>query len=155
MFTSSTKSGIRHFHVVLVQWRQRNVQKAWCTCRVFVLLFSLASSSSFLKLPINRPWIKFLISFHRSILPFAQSFLSSVLTSVVWGISQEKWLVLLCKLLKTYQFLQLLSEFSRAYWSRALVYYPNSGLLSKTLQWNHSPSACGSTWVLNILWCHF
>ena len=25
----------------------------------------------------------------------------------------------------------------------------------KTLQWNHSPVARGSTWVLNILWHHF
>ena len=28
MFTSSTKREIRHFHVVVVQWRQRNVQKS-------------------------------------------------------------------------------------------------------------------------------
>ena len=27
--------------------------------------------------------------------------------------------------------------------------------LFKTLQWNHSPTARGSTWVLNILWSHF
>ena len=27
--------------------------------------------------------------------------------------------------------------------------------LLKTLQWNHSPAAPGSTWVLNILWRHF
>ena len=27
--------------------------------------------------------------------------------------------------------------------------------LFKTLQWNHSPAAPGSTWVLNILWRHF
>ena len=32
---SSTKREIRHFHVVVVQWRQRNVQKG--TCRVVVL----------------------------------------------------------------------------------------------------------------------
>ena len=25
----------------------------------------------------------------------------------------------------------------------------------KTLQWNHSPTTRGSTWVLNILWRHF
>ena len=25
----------------------------------------------------------------------------------------------------------------------------------RTLQWNHSPAADGSTWVLNILWLHF
>ena len=28
LFTSSTKRGIRHFHVVVVQWRQCNVQKS-------------------------------------------------------------------------------------------------------------------------------
>ena len=28
VFTSSTKREIRHFHVVVVQWRQRNVQKS-------------------------------------------------------------------------------------------------------------------------------
>ena len=28
MFPSSTKREIRHFHVVVVQWRQRNVQKS-------------------------------------------------------------------------------------------------------------------------------
>ena len=33
------------------------------------------------------------LSFRRSILPLAQSFLSSVQTSVVWGISQGKWFV--------------------------------------------------------------
>ena len=31
------KREIRYFHVVVVQWRQRNVLKAWCMCRVFVL----------------------------------------------------------------------------------------------------------------------
>ena len=57
LFTSSIKRGIRHFHVVSVQWRQRNVQKSvmhsWCTCRVVVLpiqpiailKFSLSSPS--------------------------------------------------------------------------------------------------------------
>ena len=30
----------RHFHVVVVHWRLRNVQKAWCTCKVVVLLIS-------------------------------------------------------------------------------------------------------------------
>ena len=35
MFPSSTKREFRHFHVVVVQRRQRNVQKkAWCTCKV-------------------------------------------------------------------------------------------------------------------------
>ena len=29
------------------------------------------------------------------------------------------------------------------------------GLFFKTLQWNHLPVACGSTWVLSILWRHF
>ena len=33
LFTSFTK---RYFHVVVVQWRKRNVQKAWCTCNVVV-----------------------------------------------------------------------------------------------------------------------
>ena len=58
LFTSSTNREIRHFHVVGVQWRQRNVQKAWCTCKVVfcqskpvaVLPCSLLLPSSFLKL---------------------------------------------------------------------------------------------------------
>ena len=37
MFTSFTKCEVRHFHLVVVQWRQRNVQKVWCTCKVIVL----------------------------------------------------------------------------------------------------------------------
>ena len=40
VFTSHTKREIRVFLVVVVQWRQRNIQmykKAWCTCRVVVL----------------------------------------------------------------------------------------------------------------------
>ena len=37
VFTSSTQREIRHFHVVVVQWRQRNVQKKWCTCKIVVL----------------------------------------------------------------------------------------------------------------------
>ena len=37
VFTSSTKREIRYFYVAVVRWRQRNVQKAWCTCRVVVL----------------------------------------------------------------------------------------------------------------------
>ena len=57
--TSSAKREIRHFHIVVVQRRQRNVQKAWCTCKVVVLpeskpfaFFpsSLPSLSSLLKL---------------------------------------------------------------------------------------------------------
>ena len=34
---SSTKREIRKFYVVVVQWQQRNVQKAYCTCKVVVL----------------------------------------------------------------------------------------------------------------------
>ena len=39
VFTSSIKRETRRFHVVVVQQRQRNVQKlkAWCTCQVVVL----------------------------------------------------------------------------------------------------------------------
>ena len=37
LFTSFTKPEIRHFHVVVVQWRQRNLQNAWCTSKVVVL----------------------------------------------------------------------------------------------------------------------
>ena len=33
VFLSSTKREIRHFHVVVVQRRPRNVQNAWCTCK--------------------------------------------------------------------------------------------------------------------------
>ena len=49
---------IRHFHVVVVQWRQRNIcKKAWCTCKVVVLpcqaiAFFTFSSPLHLKLPI-------------------------------------------------------------------------------------------------------
>ena len=32
-----TKLDIRHFHVVVVQWRQRNAKKPLCACRVVVL----------------------------------------------------------------------------------------------------------------------
>ena len=62
VFPSSTKREFRYFHVVVGQRRQRNLQKkAWCTCKVVVLLtkpiaflpFSLPSASSLLKLPIN------------------------------------------------------------------------------------------------------
>ena len=61
MFQSSTKHEIRHFHVVVVQRRLGNVQKAWCLCKVVVfrnkpiafLPFSLPlpSPSSLLKPP--------------------------------------------------------------------------------------------------------
>ena len=52
MFTSSTKREIFHFHVVVVQRRQRNVPKACCTCKVFVLPIEpiAASPLSFLRL---------------------------------------------------------------------------------------------------------
>ena len=54
VFSSSTKREFRHFHVVVVQRRQRNVQKEWCTCKVVIcqskpvgcLPFSLPSPSS-------------------------------------------------------------------------------------------------------------
>ena len=57
--TSSTKREVRHFHVVVVQRRQRNVQKSVSTCKVVVcqskpialLPFSLTSPSSSLELP--------------------------------------------------------------------------------------------------------
>ena len=42
LYTSSIKREIRHFHVVVVQWRQRNVQKTLCTCKVVVLLKSVS-----------------------------------------------------------------------------------------------------------------
>ena len=39
LFTLSIKSKIRHLHVVVVQKWQRNAKiKAWCTCKVVVLL---------------------------------------------------------------------------------------------------------------------
>ena len=37
-FPLPSKFQICSFHAVAVQWRQRNVKKAWCTCRVVVLL---------------------------------------------------------------------------------------------------------------------
>ena len=55
VFTSSTQREIRHFHVVVVQWRQRNVQKKWCTCKIVVLpnlKLLLFLPFSLLKLPI-------------------------------------------------------------------------------------------------------
>ena len=60
LFTTSIKRKITHFHVVVVPWRQRNVQKEWCTCKVvFCLLckpiafltLSLLSPSSLLNCP--------------------------------------------------------------------------------------------------------
>ena len=66
LITSSIKREIRHFHVVVVQRRQRNVLKAWRTCKVDGLLykpitfltFSLPLLSSFLKLPTNQGWLR-------------------------------------------------------------------------------------------------
>ena len=58
VFTFFTKREIRHFHVVVVQWRQRNVQKnvthAQSCCFAILsafMSFSLTSPSSLLKLP--------------------------------------------------------------------------------------------------------
>ena len=60
-YTSSSKSSVRHFHVVVIQWRQRNVQKSvmhvqsCCFANRNLLLsfmrFSLTSPSSLLKHP--------------------------------------------------------------------------------------------------------
>ena len=53
VFASPTKREIRQIHVVVVQRRQRKVQKGVCTCKVVVLLpianlpFSLPLPSSF------------------------------------------------------------------------------------------------------------
>ena len=52
LFTSSIKSEIRHFPVVVVQWWQRNVQKAWCTCRV---VFLPCKAISFLTVSLSSP----------------------------------------------------------------------------------------------------
>ena len=38
------KREIRHFHALVVQKRERNVKKVWCTCEVVVLLIKLACS---------------------------------------------------------------------------------------------------------------
>ena len=38
VFPFSTKREIKQFHVVVVRRRQRNVQKACCTCKVVVFL---------------------------------------------------------------------------------------------------------------------
>ena len=56
LFPSSTKREIRHFHVVVVQRRQRNVQKSVLHVQSFCfafLPFSLPSPSSLRKLPNN------------------------------------------------------------------------------------------------------
>ena len=39
MFTSSTKREFRHFHLIVVQRRQKMYKKAWCTWKLLVLLF--------------------------------------------------------------------------------------------------------------------
>ena len=39
LFTLSIKQEIRQFHVVVLKWPQRNLQKAWSTCRVVVGCF--------------------------------------------------------------------------------------------------------------------
>ena len=61
VFTFATKREIRHFHIVVVLWLQRNVQKSvmhvqiCCFANLNQLLFlpsSLTSPSSLLKLPI-------------------------------------------------------------------------------------------------------
>ena len=58
-FTSSTQHKIRHFHVVVVQWRQRNVQKrvmhvqSCCFAYINLLLFCvLLDVALFVKFPI-------------------------------------------------------------------------------------------------------
>ena len=61
VFTSSTKRQIRHFHVVVVQRRQRSVLKSvmhlFCQSKPIAFLpFSLPSPSSLLKLPV-RTWL--------------------------------------------------------------------------------------------------
>ena len=62
MFTSAIKREIRKVHVVIVQWRQSNVQKSVihlqsCSFVNLILLlflpFSLPSPSSLLKLPVH------------------------------------------------------------------------------------------------------
>ena len=60
VYASSTKCRKRHFHMVVVQWWQRNVQKMWCMCKVVVLpclafvylMFSLSLLLGCLKLCI-------------------------------------------------------------------------------------------------------
>ena len=54
VFRSSTNRETGKWHVVVVQRRQRTLQKAWYTCKFVILLiktFPLQSSSSLLKLP--------------------------------------------------------------------------------------------------------
>ena len=63
VFMSSTICEIMEYNGVVVQWRQRNVQKSvmqvraellFCSCTpIAFLLFSLSSPPSLLKLPIN------------------------------------------------------------------------------------------------------
>ena len=51
LFTSFTKREIRHFHVVVVQWRQRNIQKSVMhmqRCRFALLLLFLLSCCRFI-----------------------------------------------------------------------------------------------------------
>ena len=67
-FTSATKREISHFHVLVVQWRQRNVQKCvmhvegscFANLAYCFLPFSLTSLSSLLKVPkaTRRRWRK-------------------------------------------------------------------------------------------------
>ena len=57
LFTSFTKREIRHFHVVVVQWRQRNIQKSVmqvqsCCFALSSYCFFTFSSPLHLKLPI-------------------------------------------------------------------------------------------------------
>ena len=60
MFTFITKREIRHIHDVVVQRRQRNIQKnvmhvrSYCFANLNLLPFSLPSPSSLLKLPTNQ-----------------------------------------------------------------------------------------------------
>ena len=57
-FTSSTKQEIRHFHVVVVQWRQRNVQISLMhvqSCCFVNLNLSLFCRS---RCPRSRRWLK-------------------------------------------------------------------------------------------------
>ena len=48
MFTTSTKREIRHFHVVVVQRRQRNVQLKKCDARA-KLLFCQSKPIAFMR----------------------------------------------------------------------------------------------------------
>ena len=53
LFTSSIKLEIRHFHVVVMQWWQQNVQKSVITCKV-VVLFN--KPIAFLAFSLPSPW---------------------------------------------------------------------------------------------------